>query len=234
MNKLLTLLALPVLLAADRPGAPGAERDIVFKAQGLSCPVVKGIGCGHMLAPVLGRLDKLEGVAGSSANYTGTLVRLHLAAGADRVKVEQAARKVLGEDAGEPEGVLTGEELRRALAREQWRDAGRIGELSAVEFHTVALARFRDFAKAEKLDQATTDKLLAVVEGQWERVAREAAGAKSNTPQDWGRRCKQAVPAALQQAKGLLSPEQLARLKETLATPCRGEDRPSAPPDAVK
>jgi hypothetical protein len=212
---------------AAKPADP--DREIVFKAQGLTCPAVKGIGCGHMLFPVLTGLDKLEGVTGSSANYTGTLVRITVAPGADRAKVEAAARKALAEDAGEAVP-LTGDDLRQSLEREHWRGASRIGELSAIEFKAMALYRIRKFSTAEKLDQTTADKLVAIAEGQWQRVAKEAATAgKSTTPVEWGRRCKQAMPTVLAEAKGMLTAEQLERLKEALATPCRGEDRPEAP-----
>jgi hypothetical protein len=217
---------------AAKPADP--DREVVFKAQGLVCPAVKGIGCGHMLYPVLSDLDKLDGVAGSSANYTGTLVRVSLTPGADRSKVEAAARKALAEDAGEAVP-LTGDDLRRALDREHWRGASRIGELSAVEFKAMALYRIRKFVAAAKLDQVTADKLVAIAEGQWQRVTKEAAAAgKSPTPMEWGRRCKQAMPAVLAEAKGVLTAEQTERLKEAFAAPCRGEDRPEAPAEQAK
>jgi hypothetical protein len=216
----------PPATAPAKPADP--DREIVFKAEGLSCPAVKGIGCGHMLFPMLGRLDKLDGVAGSACNYTGTLVRVTVARGADRAKVEEAAGKVLAEDAGAAVP-LTGDGARRALEHEHWRGANRVAELSAIEFHSVALYRLHTFAKAEKLDQATTDKLTAVAEQKWEQIAKEAAAAKTNTPTDWGRRCKQAVGAFVEQSKDLLSPEQRTRLKEALATRCHGDDRPVAP-----
>jgi hypothetical protein len=221
----------PPATAPAKPADP--DREVVFKAEGLTCPAVKGIGCGHMLFPVLGRLDKLEGVAGSAANYTGTLVRVTVAPGADRVKVEEVARKALAEDAGEAVP-LTGKEASQALEHEHWRGANRVAELSSIEFHSVALYRLRTFAKAEKLDQATTDKLTARAERQWEQIAKEGAAAKANTPTDWGRRCKQGIGAFVEQSKDLLSPEQMTRLKEALATRCHGDDRPVAPAESEK
>jgi hypothetical protein len=43
---------------------PAADpaRQIVFRVEGLACPAVKGIGCGHMLQGVLASLDKHDGV----------------------------------------------------------------------------------------------------------------------------------------------------------------------------
>jgi hypothetical protein len=221
----------PPATAPAKPANP--DREIVLKAEGLTCPAVKGIGCGHMLFPVLGRLDKLDGVTGSASNYTGTLVRVTVAAGADRAKVEEAVRKALAEDAGDAVP-LTGAAARRALEHEHWRGANRVAELSAIEFHSVALYRLRMFAKASKLDKTTADKLTARAEQQWEQIAKEAATAKTNTPTDWGRRCNQAVGAFVEQSKDLLTPEQLTLLKQALATRCRGDDRPVAPAESEK
>jgi hypothetical protein len=218
----------------DAPAATDATIDpnteIVFKAQGLTCPAVKGIGCGHMLAPTLERLDKLDSVAASAANYTGTLIRVSLAAGADRARVEAAVRKALAEDAGDAVP-LAGDDLRQALAREKWRGTDRIGELSAIEFHVLAIARLQDFAKAEKLDKSTTDKLLAIAEAQWQRVVKEAAGSKASSPENWRNRGRAAIPAVLEQAKDILSADQMARLKSSLAKPRQCDVQPEAPPD---
>ena len=69
------------------------DRQMVFQVEGLRCPAVKGIGCGHMLHPVLASLDKLEGVEASSTNYTGTMIRVAVTTATDRAKVaEQSAR----------------------------------------------------------------------------------------------------------------------------------------------
>jgi hypothetical protein len=217
---------------ADAPKATSAQggdpdKQIVFKVQGLTCPAVKGIGCGHMLRPVLGSLDKIEGVEASSANFTGTMIRVSVTNAADRAKVSQAVGKALAEN--DPVG-LAGDELRRALEKEQWRGTARIGELSAIEFRAMALYRIRTFARAEKLDKETTDKLTKMAEDQWERVAQEAKKEGATQPEDWGRRCKQSMPAMLARAKEVLSDDQLARLRKALATPCRGDDRPEAPP----
>src|SRR5262245_37136372 len=57
-----------------RPVDP--ERQIVLAVEGLTCPAVKGIGCGHMLRPVLASLDTVSGVTASAANYTGTMLRI--------------------------------------------------------------------------------------------------------------------------------------------------------------
>lgn len=205
------------------------DKQIVFKVDGLACAAVKGIGCGHMLRPVLASLDKIDGVEASSANYTGTMIRVSVTTATDRDKFAEQLRKALAEEDRKPVA-LAGEELKVALEKEQWRQAGQIGELSAIEFRTLALHWVKSFAKAEKLDKEATDKLLKMTEDQWERIEAEAAKAKGNTPDDWLDRCKQSIPQFLEQTKEVLTTEQVERFKKVLGTPCRDEDRPEAPP----
>jgi hypothetical protein len=68
-----------------------------------------------------------------------------------------------------------------------------------------------------------------MAEDQWEHLAQEDKKEGATQPEDWGRRCKQSMPAMLTRAKEVLSDYQLARLENALATPCLGDDRPEAP-----
>jgi hypothetical protein len=225
----------PCCLQEDKAGAPtqntvqgnDPDKQIVFKVDGLRCPAVKGIGCGHMLSPVLASLDKIDGVQASSTNYTGTMIRVAVTTATDRAKVTEEVRKVLEEN---KPVALAGDELETALEKEQWRETWRVGELSAIEFRVLARYRIKTFAEAEKLDKETTDKLVKMAEEQWERLAREAKKEKATQPEDWGNRCQKSIPVFLAQAKEVLSDEQVERFKKTLMTPCRDGDRPEAPP----
>jgi hypothetical protein len=203
----------------------------VLRVEGLRCPAVKGIGCGHMLRPVLASLDKIEGVQASSTNYTGTMIRVTVTEAADRAKVAEEVRKVLA--ANKPV-TLAGEDLKRALEKEQWREARRVGELTAIEFHTMALHRIKMFAQTEKLDKDTTEKLTKMAEEHWQRLAQEAEKEKATRPEDWGIRAKKSIPVFLARAKEVLTDDQVERFKKTLTTPCRDEDRPEAPPAGIK
>jgi copper chaperone CopZ len=204
------------------------ERQIVFTVKGLTCPAVKGIGCGHRLAPVLERVDKIDGVEASAANYTGTLLRISVKAEANREKVTAAVRQVLAEN---NPVALAGDALKKtALQKEQWRETRRVGELSAIEFRALALYRIMTFAQAEKLNKETTDKLVKMAQDQWDRLAQEAKKANATRPEDWGNRFKQAIPEFLSRAKEVLGDEPVGRFKKALLTPCRNEDRPEAPP----
>jgi hypothetical protein len=200
------------------------DRQVVFEVEGLTCPAVKGIGCGRMLLPVLASLNKIDGVEASSANYTGTMIRIVVKTGTDREKVAERVHKALSERNGKPV-TLEGNKLGQALEREQWREAGRIGELSAIEFHTLFLHRVKTFAKAEKLDAKATDKLVKIAEQQWERITKEAK--KEGATQPVGR---MALPISLERVKEVLTAEQVERFKQSLTCPCRGDDRPVAPP----
>jgi len=205
------------------------DKQMVFKVEGLTCPAVRGIGCGHMLRPVLASLDKIDGVEASSSDYTGTLIRIAVTITADRDRVAERVSKALAEKGGEPVA-LAGDALRRALGQEQWRGAGRIGELSAIEFHTLVLHRVQTFAQAEKLDKVAGDKLVRIAEEQWERITTEANEDGAKQPEDWQNRCRRALPGFLDRAKEVLTAEQVERFRQSLTGPCRGDDRPEAPP----
>jgi hypothetical protein len=205
------------------------DRQIVFKVDGLACPAVKGIGCGHMLQGVLASLDKIDGVGASSANYTGTMIRVSVGSEPDRGKVAARVQKVLTDKANKAVR-LVGGEFKRALAREEWREAARIGELSAIEFRTLALHRVKTFAKAEKLDKKAADKLVEIAEQQWARICKEAKNDGATQPEDWRERTLAAFPAFLEQAKEVLTTEQVERFQRALMDPCCGGDAPEAPP----
>jgi hypothetical protein len=210
------------------PTAP--DHQIVFRVEGLTCPAVKGIGCGHMLRGVLVSLDKINGVGASSANYTGTMIRISVTSETDRDQVAEAVRKVLTEE-DRKVVLLAGDELRSALDREEWREAGRIGELSAIEFHTLALHWVKTFAKAEKLDKKIADELVQIAEQQWERVSKKAKADGATQPEDWGKRTRASLPAFLERAKRVLTAEQVERLRQTPLTGQRRDcDCPEAPP----
>jgi len=203
------------------------DKQIVFKVEGLRCPAVKGIGCGHMMHPVLSLLDKIDGVEASSTNYTGTMIRVSVTHAKDRTKVAEEVRKAL---AGNKPIPLVGDELKTALRKEQWRETARVGELSIIEFRTMAHYRIKTFAQAEKLNKETTDKLTKILEDHLERFTQEAKKQKVTRPEDLVNRGKKSIPAFFGRAKEVLSDEQIERFKKTLMTPCRGDDRPEAPP----
>jgi len=171
------LTALPGTSDAADPA-----RQVIFKVEGLTCPAVKGLGCGHRIAPVLAQLNKIEGVEKSFANRTGTLLRICVAASADRDKVATTVREDLTKDNRKPVP-LAGEEFKEALVKEKW---GSPSELSAIEFRTLALRRVKTFVESEKLDTEAASKLVKIAEQQWERMAKGIdCCKKEQQPADW-------------------------------------------------
>jgi hypothetical protein len=169
----------------------------------------------------LERLDKIDGVEASSANHTGTLVRISVKAGANCEKVAEAVRKDLAASKGNP-ARLTAEKLTKALKEEEWRGLDRIGQLSAIEFRKLNLDRLKAFTEEEKLGKDVAGKLLKLAEAEWDRLAKEAQAKDGNLPPhkaNWRGRCEKFAKVVIEQAKPLLTTDQLARLREAL--PCR-------------
>jgi hypothetical protein len=220
---------------AEKPRVQGSDpdRQIVFRVEGLACPAVKGIGCGNLLRPVLVSLDQIDGVEASSANYAGSMIRISATPASDRDKVAEAVRKVLADKNHKPTA-LAGDELQLAVEKEEWRETWRIGELSIIEFRTLVPYRIRAFAKAQKLDNEATDKLVKLAERQWDRIVKEANDEKATQPDAIVARCRKSLPLFLEQLKEVLSDEQVEQFKKTLTTACREEDRPEAPPAGTK
>jgi hypothetical protein len=197
------------------------ESQLIFKAEGLTCPAVKGLGCGHRIAPVLARLNKIEGVEKSFTNRTGTLLRISVAPSADRDKVAAAVRDDLTKDNRKPV-LLAGDDFKQALAKEKW---GSPGELSAIEFRTLALYRVKTFAEVEKLDKNTTTKLFKLAAQQWDGLAKgEDCCKQQPQPADWLTRFNSFAAAMAEPVKELLTAEQAKRLQEALSKRCgKGE-----------
>lgn len=195
------------------PIVPGQE--LVFRAETLRCPLVEGVGCGHLLAPLLARLDRLEGVRQSMSNWTGTLVRVKVDDPAVIGRVAREVQAVLTAE-GHSAQAVTAEEADKVLASEQWRGAARMVDLTSYEYHTFSLRTAKAFAEREKLDPDVAARLLRIVEEQWD------AASKSMGPPNpegdayasyWHQRMSQFVDTALERAKPLLTPEQFERLR---------------------
>jgi hypothetical protein len=176
---------------------------------------------------VLARFDKIAGVEMSLANRTGTMVRVALTAKADREKVAAEVQKILTDQRRKPVPV-TGDELKAALAREEWFESKRIGELSSIEFSILALrARVKKFARTEKLDKAATEKLVKIAEDQWNRLNRPPAkdkGKPGDNNQDQQARGEKLARAVAEEAKELLTAEQSEKLMKAILDGSRSKE----------
>jgi hypothetical protein len=148
------------------------------------------------------------------------MIRVSLIAATDREKVAEAVQKDLA--AGNRKAVrLQGDELEKALREENWRVKERVGELSAIEFRTLALDRVKAFARDEKLADEAAGKLLELAVKEWDRLSKttetkEAPPRPQST--DWTGRFSRFAEAVGEGAKELLTVEQRQRLSQALAS----------------
>lgn len=114
---------------------------------------------------------------------------------------------------------LVGAEFENALRKEAWRGIDRVGELTAIEYRKVSLDRLKTFAQQENLTAEATHKLLKLSEAHWDRIAKAADAKEGSLPPhkvDWSSRRAKFVQAMELDSAGILTAEQLARLKQEL------------------
>jgi hypothetical protein len=205
--------------AANRPQkqslAPvDPAREIVFNIQNLQCPAVEGVGCGSMLAPVLARIDRVEGVSRGFCNWTGTRLRISAAPGSDRNNVAERVQALLAGEGHEPVRA-EGKEFIEALQGEDWHSADRLVDLSSYEFRTIAKRRIAALADAEGLDPGRRERLMSLADQLWDRSA-EGLDRPGSDPgaygQYWRARLDRFVGAYMKRARDVLSPDQLEKL----------------------
>lgn len=146
-------LRLVGLLLAGCAAAPSADETVLLTSETYTCGAEEGLGCGLALAPVLARLDRLEGVAGSWVAWDGRTIRLDLLPGADAERVAAAAGEVL--QGSERRISLAEAELPRGGHAGWWNAAG-TADLSRHEAGVLA-ERFAD-EMARELDLAPQDR----------------------------------------------------------------------------
>jgi hypothetical protein len=161
---------------------------------------------------VLAQLDKILGVERTYANHTGDMVRVAVASAADPETVAEAVAKILTQEKRNPIRVRDAE-FKQALDQEQWRAAERVGELSLIEYRTLAVRLVRQFAQSEKLDKVTSEKLVKIAEEEWDRLAK-GDGSKDHGSVDWRARCAACAAAVVERAKSVLTAEQVERLTD--------------------
>ena len=167
---------------------------------------------------MLEQLDKIDGVEASSANHTGTMVRITVRNSSDRQRIADAVQQRLAKSNRKPVRIKH-DELKSAIDTERWRTKEQIGELTAIEFRKLALDRVKGFIRSEKVADETAPKLLKVAEARWDRLAQEA---ETKEPRqlphkiDWKRRCGDFARDFTDGAKELLTAEQRQRFKESV------------------
>jgi tetratricopeptide (TPR) repeat protein len=162
---------------------------------------------------VLAQLNKIQGVEHSYANPAGDMVRIRLTRTADREELAREVLKVIG--ASRSPIRLAGADFKWALEHEQWRHSDRIGDWLLTEYRTLCMREVRRFAKDEKLDKQTTEKLLRIAEAEWDRV-NSGGTAKLSQKIEGTRRMRDGMRAVIEAAQAVLTTEQLGRFGQYL------------------
>lgn len=162
---------------------------------------------------MLAQLDKVKGVEKSYANRSGKLFRATVSHPENLEKVAKDIKIVLGTRTRSPTR-LTGGELSLAVQAEEWRDAERITELTAIEHRTLTIRSVTEFAEKEHLDQERTDLLVKSAEQEWDRLAKEISIElrKDRDKRDWKPIYNRFEATMRKRARTFLSDDQLTRL----------------------
>lgn len=130
---------------------------------------------------MLEHLNTIDGVLASSANYSGTLVRVVVTATANREKVADEVDKHLSAS-DRKLAWLTGHDLQMALQTEDWRELHQIGQLSAIEFRTLTRAWVKGFAEVEGFATAAADQVVDLAMKAWDRLIEVADRTEEKRP----------------------------------------------------
>jgi hypothetical protein len=171
-----------------------------------------------VLAPVLARLEEVEGVAGARVEATGRFFALVLAPGADEVRTLAAVEAALRTP---PRRLPPGEaaaQLARAGRGDPWFSRAEVAELCFVEARLLAARAEGAVASAANLDpaergavgDALRDELFLAMERVLAEGGRESSG--------WFYAEWPAIAArASARAAGVLAPEKSGRAAAALA-----------------
>ncbi|HEV8605535.1 MAG TPA: hypothetical protein VGQ99_09230 [Tepidisphaeraceae bacterium] len=207
--------------ATEYPGASAKTpfnegREVLFKVDALACPLVGGVGCGHLLAPMIGKTDALEGVEEAFTNWSGQEIRVVACCAVERDATARRVEELLSSQKQKPLRIGEEAELEKRIKGQAWYGAQKVGDLTAHEFRTVARRRAQAFAVSEKLDDVTREKLLAIVERQWQKhsaIAGTLPTDQAAYAEFWNSRLTAFKKAIVIEAAGILSPRQLENLR---------------------
>ncbi len=166
------VIAATVLLAGC--AAPGSPRFVLLESGSYGCGAAEGLGCGLAIAPVLHRIDDLEGVAESSVSWDGTYFRIEVQPGADPDRVAAAAAALMEGEAC----CVTAPRGRAAPAEPgQWFNEEQTVALSRHEAGVIASHCAAFIAAEVTLDADVADRLHAILREDLERAFEQAHAA---------------------------------------------------------
>ena len=151
-------IACSVLLASCATHA--GSRTVFLESTSYGCGAAEGLGCGLAIAPVLEKIDALEGVAGSSTSWDGRTFRIDVEPGADPERVAAEAAALLE---GEACCVVPARGQADPSGPQEWFDAEETVALSRHEAGVIAADLAAAVAAEVPLEPALAERLHAVL-----------------------------------------------------------------------
>ncbi len=194
------------------------QRFVFLESEAYGCGAAEGLGCGLAIAPVLHRMDELEGVADSRVSWDGHTFRIEILPGADADRVAAAAAALLE---GEACCVVAPRGKAAAAPPEQWFDEEGTLELSRHEAGVIA-ADFSSEVSAEVgLEPGDAERLRSVLREELERAFERAHAAGGDVERLWAE-LPSAWPRFEERIAGFLSPAQCAAVTAILERELQG------------
>ena len=167
---LMRLLGLITLVFAACT-APAHQRFVVLESDAYGCGAAEGLGCGLAIAPVLERIDLLEGVEESSVSWDGRYFRIEVLPGSDPDRVASEAASLLE---GEACCVTSSRGKAKPAPPDQWFNAKQTVALSRHEASVIA-SNFTAKVLAEvPLEPDAGRRLLEVIQSELEHAFEQA------------------------------------------------------------
>lgn len=217
----LALLALALALVVGGCAATRARAPlVVLQSSAYGCGAEPGLGCGLELAPVLERLDEIEGVETSHVTWDGRHFRLALQQGADEQRVVDWAIAVL--EGGDVRRVDERWEHEELEDHRRWFDAEETLALSRHEAGVLAQQHASALGTELALDAQSSAQLLALLRAVLLRAFEQAHA------QGGGLHLLHAnlleAREHFEQGLGFLHPGQRARVADYLERQLGGEE----------
>ena len=205
-----SLIVSAVLLASC---AAPSSRTVHLESTSYGCGAAEGLGCGLAIAPVLERIDALEGVAESSTSWDGRTFRIELAPGADP---ERVAREAVALLEGETCCVVPPRGKAASEGPEEWFNAEQTVALSRHEASVIAADFAAKIAAEVPLEPALAERLHAVLLEELE-LAFERAHAAGGGVHRLGEQLPTAWPRLEARLAEFLTKEEAERVTAVLS-----------------
>ncbi len=169
------------LLLAGCAATSDSSRFVLIESSSYGCGAAEGLGCGLAIAPVLGAMDELDGVAESSVSWDGRTFRIEVLPGADPERVATAAAALLeGESC-----CVTAPRGQAARRPDEWFNAEQTQELSRHEAGVIAADFAAEITSEVVLEAGQAERLHDVLREELELAFERAHSAGGVVPRLW-------------------------------------------------